>query len=80
MEFVVGATGVVTLFVVVDALSKASTEPVTVPPRATVNASPLEALDTVISAERRPASEGVAVTVTLQSTESSAFSVHDGDP
>jgi len=52
-----------------DALSTASTEPITVPPKLKVNSCPLppaaDAFDTVIDAERKPAAEGVAVTATL---------------
>ena len=72
IALVVGATGVVVLFVVVDALSKASTEPLTGPPSAMFALVPLDAFDTVKVAERTPAAEGVLVTVTVQSTVLSA--------
>jgi hypothetical protein len=75
---VVGATGVVLLFAVVDALSKASTEPEMFPPSA-ILALP-EEFDTVSVAERNPTAEGVFVTVTVQSTVLSPLSVQAGEP
>ena len=71
---VAGATGVVMLFVVVDTLSKASADPLTVPPAmADIGPHvPLDAFETVSVAERTPTAEGVLVTVNVQSTLLSA--------
>jgi hypothetical protein len=65
---VVGATGVVELFVVVETLSKARAEPATVPASATLASALAEAFDTVNMAERKPAADGVLATATVQST------------
>ena len=77
---VFGATGVVMLFVVVEALSKASADPATELSSAMFASSPLDAFAIVKVAERNPAAEGTLATATTQSTVLSALSVQTGEP
>src|SRR5580658_6537006 len=80
--FVLGATGVVTPLAVVVALSATNTDPEMTPPSARLPEAFCQLAAgkvTVSVAERRPTAEGVAVTVTRQSTELSPFCVHAGE-